>query len=188
MDKIKIDIFDILGYLVPGSALLLIGWVGADSEVKSVWQTYQSLQKIDTNTIYIGIFIAYFFGFVLHIAGSYLYSWHLRIGNRTKPQSDALSIAEKWTLIREEGEKHLQILERWYALRAFSQNLTAISAICGLICLYKWSAFGYYEWGILALLFVALYFILMKRADVFNEVLQTDMTAVIEKLQQKSKN
>jgi hypothetical protein len=187
MDKIKIDIFDILGYLVPGSALLLIGWVAADSEVKSVWETYKSLQKIDTNTIYIGIFIAYFFGFVLHIAGSYLYGLHLRLGNKAKLQSEQLSNAEKWTLIREEGEKHLQILERWYALRAFSQNLTAISAICGLICLYKWYAFGYYEWGLFVLLFVVLYFILMKRADVFNEVLHTDMKAVIDKLKGKQK-
>ena len=187
MDKIRIDIFDILGYLVPGSALLMIGWIAADSQVQSVWQIYQSIHKVDTKAIYLGLLLSYFFGFILHILGSALYDKYLHYKKPTMAHQTALTTPEKWTLIREYGEKHIPILERWYALRAFSQNLIAISVLSFLICFYKWMAFGYYEWGIASIIFILSFFILSKRALTFHDMLNNDMAAVLKKLNLENK-
>ena len=97
------------------------------------------------------------------------------------------TVQEKWTLIREYGEKHIPILERWYALRAFSQNLCAISLICVFICLYKWLAFGYYEWALLALVFILSFMVFMKRSEMFHQVLNDDMGAIIKTLKLNEK-
>ena len=184
MDKIRIEFFDILGYLIPGSALLMICWIAADGEAKSVWQVYQSVHSVDKKAIFMGLFLSYLLGFTLHILGSFLYHKYHNGFSTQKPTAIAglQTVQEKWTLIREYGEKHIPILERWYAFRAFSQNLCAISLICVFICLYKWIAFGYYEWAFLALVFIASFMVFMKRSEMFHQVLNEDMEAIIKKL------
>ena len=73
MDKIRIDIFDILGYLVPGSALLMVFWVCVDDHVISVWNIYNSIHSIDQKTILLALLPAYIAGFMLHALGAALY-------------------------------------------------------------------------------------------------------------------
>jgi hypothetical protein len=189
MDKIRIDFFDILGYIIPGSALLMIGWIAVDSHVQSIWHIYQSIHGVDKKAIFTGLFLSYILGFTLHIGGSFLYDTY-RNGLFPKKMirnTEGVTTPEKWTLIREYGEKHIPILERWYALRAFSQNLTAISLICVFICLYKWWAFGYLEWAVLSLVFIASFIVFMHRSTVFHKVLDDDIDSVIKKLKLNEK-
>ena len=40
MDKIRLDFFDVLGYLIPGTALLLSLWVTADPSVEHMADLY----------------------------------------------------------------------------------------------------------------------------------------------------
>ena len=183
MDKIRIDFFDILGYLVPGTTLLIICWIAADSKVSSIWQVYDSIHAVDKKSIFIGLFLSYILGFSLHILGDFLYTLYRNVFNRTALiNTSPLSTADKWTLIREHGEKHILLLERWYALRALAQNLNAISLIGIFICLYKWRVFGYFEWGLLALIFICAFVIFLKQAEAFHKVLNTDMQSVLVKL------
>jgi hypothetical protein len=189
MEKIRIDFFDILGYLVPGSVLLIILWIAADSQVKSIWQIYNSVHNVDKKSIFIGLFLSYILGFTLHILGSYLYSLYFNkivIKKRTTNGIN-LTVSEKWTIIREFGEKHIILLERWYALRAFSQNLSAISMISICICFYKWWEFRYYEWLVFLVVFIIAMIVFMVRACIFNNVLKEDMDATITKLKLDSK-
>lgn len=181
MDKIRIDLFDILGYIIPGSALLMIGWVGFDSKVQSIGQIYESVHQVDKKTILAGFFLSYFLGFSLHILGSYIYGIYTskKLNTLSKP---ALTISEKWTIIREFGEKHVHLLERWYALRAFSQNLSAMALISFVLCLFKYFKFGYYEWLLMAIVLIVAFFIFINRARVFHKVLNDDMNAVLNKL------
>jgi hypothetical protein len=98
-----------------------------------------------------------------------------------------LTVPEQWALIREYGEKHVSILERWYALRAFSQNLCAAAVLCAVIGLYKWFQHGYYEWGVLAAGLVFMAIVLMKRSFIFHKYLTDDIDAVIRKMKLKEK-
>lgn len=182
MDKIRIDIFDILGYIIPGTALLMILWIAADSQIKSVWHIYESLKGVHEKAIYAGLILSYFLGFILHILGSFLYDNYQKWKGKIAPKNETLTTPEKWALIRENGEKHVYILERWYALRAFSQNLAAMALICVLISIYKFFAFGYYEWLFISLVFCISFFIFLKRADTFHTVLNKDIAAVLKKL------
>jgi hypothetical protein len=189
MDKIRIDFFDILGYIIPGSAILMVGWIAADSNVQSAWQIYQSIHVVDKKAIFFGLFLSYILGFTLHILGSFLYDKYRNVlmAKKNTDESSSLTVAEKWTLIREFGEKHVLILERWYALRAFSQNLTAISLISVFICLYKWWTFGYFEWAVLSLVFITSFVVFMKRSEIFHEVLDDEINAVVKKLKLNEK-
>jgi hypothetical protein len=189
MEKIRIDFFDIFGYIIPGSALLMVGWIGADSHVQSIWQIYQSIQVVDKTGIFTGLFLSYILGFTLHIGGSFLYDKYRNglFSSKWVINSAEMTTSEKWTVIREYGEKHISILERWYALRAFSQNLTAISLISVVICLYKWWAFGYAEWAVLSLVFITSFMVFMKRSEIFHKVMDDDIHSVIKKLKLNEK-
>lgn len=182
MDKIRIDFFDILGYLVPGSATLMICWIAADSQVKSIWQIYQSIHSVDKKAIFIGLFFSYLLGFTLHALGKFLFDRYQdnTINKKKLFDNTQLSVPEIWTLIRENGEKHLSILERWYALRALSQNLSASSLLCVFICVSKWWIFGYFEWLLVALGFIMLFVVFMQKASVFNRYLNDDIIATIK--------
>jgi hypothetical protein len=184
MDKIRIDFFDILGYIIPGSALLMLSWIALDNQVHSIWQIYQSIHGVDQKTIFIGLFYSYIVGFILHALGNFIY---YQLHRKNKKPITQLSIHDKWTLIREYGEKHIPILERWYALRAFSQNLCAISGICIFLCLYKWHLFGYFEWGLFTFIFIASFIFFMKRSEVFDKFLENDIESVMNKLKLNEK-
>ena len=182
MDKIRIDFFDILGYLIPGSAFLMICWIAADNQVKSVWQVYQSIHSVDKKTIFIGLFLSYLLGFTLHALGKFLFDkYEDNAANKKKLLDNTqLTVAEIWALIREKGDKHLSILERWYALRALSQNLGGASLLCVFICVYKWWTFGFYEWIFIAFCFVAFFVVFMQKSRVFNRYLNDDIIASIK--------
>jgi hypothetical protein len=70
MDKIRLDFFDILGYLIPGTALLLSLWITADTSVLSLSDLYTFIGKIETKTLLSGVIVAYIMGFTLHFFGS----------------------------------------------------------------------------------------------------------------------
>lgn len=176
MNKIRIDFFDILGYLIPGSALLIVLWVAADSKLLSVWHIYQSVHAIDQKSILIALFLAYIVGFVLHAFGSAVYNLYKYKALRKYRRSP---VQDHWARIREYGEKHLAILERWYALRALSQNLAVVSLVGMLVSFAKYSQFGYYEWLPAGGLMIGLTFVLLKRAEIFHDYLNHDLEATL---------
>ena len=181
MDKIRIDFFDILGYLVPGSATLMICWIAADNQVKSIWQIYQSVHSVDKKTIFIGLFLSYILGFALHALGRFLFDvYEKRLRTKKAVTLNQLNKPEVWALMRESGEKHISILERWYALRALSQNLSAASLLCVSICIHKWWVFGHYEWLFTALGFIASFIIFMEKSFVFDTYLDDDIRATLK--------
>lgn len=184
MDKIRIDFFDILGYLIPGSALLIVFWIGADQKVKSAWQSFDSLHKADQQTAIIGIFLAYIAGFILHALGSSMYNLYCKKKDvfQNRKNSSDLSVQDKWALIREYGEKHISILERWYALRALAQNLSAVALISALLCIYKYFQHYYWEWWIFFIAHIAITYLLLRRSEIFHQCLKSDVDAVINKL------
>lgn len=176
MDKIRIDIFDILGYLVPGSTLLMVFWVCVDSQVTSVWHIYTSMQQIDQKALLLALLPAYIAGFMLHALGAFLYDLY-RLKKTTKHVPGL--VQDNWAHIREFGGKHIAILERWYALRAFSQNLAAVSLIAGAVSIAKWWRFGYTEWLMVFLCLLALCILALKRSEIFHRYLNEDIAAVL---------
>jgi len=186
MDKIKFDFFDILGYLIPGTALLFSCWVVADSSVHRLDDLYGFVKKIDANMLLSGVVIAYIVGFTLHFLGSILF--HLR-NRKTKRKRDAITsdLSKYWALIREHGDKHLGMLDRWQALKALSSNLAAFSLIAVFLCLVKWKCTGHWEWAVFSPLFLTLFFVYSDRARRFNRYLDEDSYAVFEVLKLKEK-
>ncbi len=183
MDKIRLDFFDILGYLIPGTALLLSLWITADGSVVSLSGLYTFLNKIDTKTLLSGVVVAYIMGFTLHFFGSWIFK-RLKIPPR-KITSE--NMPEYWALLREHGEKHLVILDRWQALKALSSNLAAYSCIAMLLCLIKGFITHYWEWFMLLPVFGGLFLIYVERAKVFHVYYDEDSFAVFEALKLRDK-
>jgi hypothetical protein len=177
MDKIRIDFFDILGYLVPGSAFLMVAWVASDSHVVSVWQIYDSIHTLDKKAIFAALFLSYIAGFILHGLGNLMYDiFRFQEIRKYVPSN----VQSEWATIREYGEKHIPVLERWYALRALAQNLSAVSLICGLVSLWKFFHNSYYEWIGVFFCSLSICFVLLQRATVFHHYLNDDIRAILK--------
>ncbi|MBN8676939.1 MAG: hypothetical protein J0M29_01860 [Chitinophagales bacterium] len=186
MDKLRLDIFDIMGYLIPGSAMLMAIWITADQQIVKLEDLYLFLQKISANVVLSGFVVAYTIGFTMHFAGSFIfYSRYPRLEKRRAKVTDNLS--NYWALIREHGEKHLPILDRWQALKALAANMSAFCLFAILMCLAKWAQHGYWEWACLIPVFLLLFFAYLNRAKVFAEYLDKDSYAVFESLHLKEK-
>ncbi len=195
MDKIRLDFFDVLGYLIPGTALLMALWVTADNDVQELSNLYLFISKIKGETLLSCIVIAYIIGFTLHFFGSL---FNRMLNSETamrlfgKKICVYMSITErkiktkdmpfKWVLIREHGEKHLGILDRWQALKALSGNMAAFSLIAVGLCLLKWGFTGKDVWGYIAPAFFVLFLLYTKQANVFRSYLDDDSIAVIKGL------
>lgn len=186
MDKIKFDFFDVLGYLIPGTALLLSLWVTADQSVLELADLYQFVSKITANTLLAGVVVAYVFGFTLHLLGSVIFRW--RYGKiRKKRDGVSSDLSRYWAVIRESGEKHLPILDRWQALKALASNLAAFSLIAVFLSVLKTVLTHHWEWACLAPVFLALFFAYSNRSKVFSAYLDDDSFAVFETLHLKDK-
>ena len=186
MDKIRLDFFDVLGYLIPGTALLLSLWVTADPSVEHMADLYAFVCKITTNTVLAGVVVAYVFGFTLHLLGSFIFRW--RYG-KMKKKRDAVTanLAIYWAVIRENGEKHLPILDRWQALKALSSNLAAFAFIAVFLCGAKAILTHQMEWAYLIAVFLPLFFAYSNRSKIFSDYLDDDSFAVFETLNMKEK-
>ncbi len=183
MDKIRLDFFDILGYLIPGTALLLSLWITADTSVHSLANLYAFVLKIDTKAILSGSIVAYIMGFTLHFFGS----WVFRLLSVPPRKIISEHMPEYWALLRQYGEKHLVILDRWQALKALASNLAAFSLLAMGLCVIKWMLTGYWEWLALLPAFVGLFLIYTERARVFHIYYDHDSFAVFEALNLKEK-
>jgi hypothetical protein len=186
MDKIKFDFFDILGYLIPGTALLLSLWVTADHNIRELADLYTFISKITANTLLAGVVVAYVMGFTLHFLGSLIFSGVYR-KRKKKRDSVTSDLSMYWALIREHGGKHLPILDRWQALKALSSNLAAFSAIAVILAAIKWSCTQKPEWLIFCFVFGGLFFAYLNRAKVFSAYLDDDSYAVFQTLNLKEK-
>ena len=184
MEKLRFDFFDILGYLIPGTALLMSLWVTADTSVHQLSDLYNFVKKVDANVLLSGIVIAYVTGFTLHLLGSLLFSW---MNGPMHRRRDAVTknVGVYWALIRENGERHMVILDRWWALKALSSNLAAFAAVASLLALVKWRLTHYWEWACLTPVFLALFFIYNNRAKRFHRFLDDDSYAVFQALDLK---
>jgi hypothetical protein len=176
MDKIRIDFFDVLGYLVPGSVLLMVLWIGTEKRVASIDHIPGLLRDMDQKALLLAVFPAYIAGFLLHALGSALYDAY-RYKKRTKHVSG--QVQDNWAYVREYGGKHIAILERWYALRAFSQNLAAVSLIAGILCVAKWWTTANWEWLGVAIGTLVFCWMSLRRSDIFNRFLNDDIAAVL---------
>jgi len=183
MDKIRLDFFDIVGYMVPGSALLFCSWVAADDSVRSLQDLHAFLAKIDSKTLLACLMGAYILGFTLHFLGSWLFKKSLK--NKRKIPEQYLP--EYWTLIREHAGKHLVILERWSAFKALSSNLGAFSLLAVLLSIAKFYRTGNVEWGVVAGFFLMLYWVYRQKALIYHTYLDKDSFAVINALNLKEK-
>lgn len=189
MDKIRLDFFDILGYLVPGTALLLSLWVTADTTVVSLADLYVFVGKINSNILLSGIVVAYVMGFTLHLFGSFLFVFvYLRVKNMIsgtppkKAEKRADYVSHYWAQLREHGDKHLPLLDRWQALKAFSRNLAGFSMVAIWLCLWKWQVTDCKQWLALAPIFLLLYISYSNRSKKFGDYLDGDSKAVLEAL------
>lgn len=183
MDKVRLDFFDIVGYLVPGSALLFSLWVTADPTVKSLMDLHAFIGKIDSKTLLACLMGAYILGFTLHYFGGLLFRWSLKT-SRKIPEKQ---LPEYWTLIREHGSSHLGILERWSAFKALSSNLGAYSLLASVLSVIKLICTKNMEWILVSVAFLGLYWIYRQKALIYHSFLDKDSYAVFDALNLKEK-
>ena len=185
MENIKLDLFDIFGYLIPGSILLFAGWVLCDSSIVSVSNISQSLGKIDSKIGAIFLLVSYSIGFAGHYFGSKYYMYHNKLFGFKELEVEKAT--EKWILVREFASNHLSVLDRWALLKAMSQNLASTALLSSLFSVVKFGFTRYFEWLFVALVLLYFSHVFILRARRFAIFRDHDLTSLVDTLNLKNK-
>lgn len=190
MDNFKLDIFDLMGYMVPGSILLFNGLILGSPQIRSVCDIHTLCNSFSLGSFIALALMSYPVGFVVHYFGHQLFNAYRYLANRwfgTKI-NNLIQETRKWTLVREYGEKHLKILERWSLLKVVGQNLAAVSLFSAAISILKYFTSGqYFEWLVLAFGLVLLAIVFWIKSADFRRYVQVDIDDTISVLGLESK-
>jgi len=170
MDKIRLGLFDLFAYLLPGSFGLFSVIIWINEAVQSVDQLAEPFKNLTLSMGIVMILGAYILGFALHVPGWWLLQFvGLRIWKKykikTSQPSELKERSKHAVLVRELSKANARYVELWYALSGMSRTLALTFVILGGISLYKDILTAYTtQWLILMLCMLILAIVLLYRA------------------------
>lgn len=171
MQQIKIDLFDIFGYLIPGSLLLVTGWILCEPSIIEMRDIGSAVSKFGLNSGIILALFAYALGLAITHLGSYSYEKINKISKYPDSKSKGVN-TEKWVLIREYAEKHLSVIDRWVLLKTTSQNFFVVAFCSAIFSIMKFFYCNKIEWLIttaVLLFFARLFFLRARRFERYKD-------------------
>lgn len=139
MDNIKVSLFDIFSYALPGLLALIalfITMLPPDKEVISIVQLSQEI-KIGSSILL--IFISYIIGFGIDSPASYfLYYPVVRVFKNMKNIS-APSTSEYRILARHYAPENYKFIQRWKLLKTMSHNLSFVFILMCFASFYHYT-------------------------------------------------
>lgn len=168
MEKVKIGLFDALGFILPGTILLMSILIALTPDLNTIEDIRKVKLTFDWANLSIGLIIAYVTGYATHNFGYYL---HSRVGLKLWKLPDDIksdvSGSEMNVLLREKSPNNMEYLEKWNALRAMSHNLSFSFIFLSIVCFIK-AIMNYkcflLQWLVFGLILLALAYQLLRRA------------------------
>ncbi len=149
MEKIKIGLIDLFGYVVPGLFVLAIAYcllrMDNGTSLAADWVV---ILHIGWDSLVLIVVAAYLVGFLTGIVGDMAMEGLKKI--YVIPKDDDLDTTSKYCLVREMSPENFKVIEQFDVVKKMSSNLGVIAIAGGIIlCLNaKDFNFGYLVLGI----------------------------------------
>ncbi len=142
MDKIRLGLFDIFAYLLPGSFLLFSLVVVFNPDIKELGDMIIPFRNLSLSTGIILILASYILGFALHVPGWWLLQFiGLKIWKRFKYKTTQLEElkdrSKNIVLVRELSKSNARYIELWYALSSMSRTFSLAFVLFSIVSVIK---------------------------------------------------
>lgn len=193
MNNIKVSIFDLVSFIIPGIVILISFAISINSNIKCVADIIEALKKIDLITSFVLLGLAYVIGFATYDVGSSFYRRINKLFWKDKYYSEKYeenenNISYRWSVIREYSPANFVVINRWAALKGMAQNLTVGLIILSIVGLTKIKGNEYYiEWIIISISCLVMSVLLLKRARVYKRYRENDLNGTLQMIEKKLK-
>ncbi len=142
MDKIRLGLFDIFAYLLPGSFVIFSMVVLGDSEIHTLPEMIRPFQNLSLSTGIVLALAAYIVGFAVHVPGWWLLQFvGLKIWKRfrykTMQREEMKDRSKHMVLVRELSKSNARYIELWYALSSMSRTFSLGFFLFSMISIIK---------------------------------------------------
>jgi len=193
MTNIKISIFDLVSFIIPGIVVLIAFTIAINEEIKSLGTMIDLFKKIDFTTSFILTGLAYVIGFATYGVGSYGYRkinkifWKDPYYNLRETDFNT-KISYKWAVIREYSPANFNAINRWAALKGMAQNLTIGLTLLAISTMTKFIKNVFlFEWIIISISCLIMGFLLLNRARVYKKYRENDLKGTLKMIEEKLK-
>lgn len=197
MEKIKLGLFDVFVYMLPGSMvvlcfLLLKLDLDIDIEI-SIDRVFRSVSKFNGYSFILLLVISYVIGFVFHPIGHRYFSfigkrlWRKRLNI---PENIVIKKEYRHLVVRHFSQENFTFAEKWFAYRGLSFNLSLSLLILFFIVIFKMFSFPTFsfDWFIISLMALLFSIILLRRAITFHLWAKGTINGTIEALNLDGEN
>ena len=142
MDKIRLGLFDIFAYLLPGCFTLFSLVVLASPGIEHLGQMLDPFKNLNISEGILLVLASYMIGFALHIPGWWMLKYiGLNIWKHYKRRThkpDEIKERNKNTiLVREYSRVNSRYIELWYALSSMARTLSLSCLFFSLVAIIK---------------------------------------------------
>ena len=172
MDKIRLGLFDIFAYLLPGCCMLFSMVVAASSDIQSLDHLLIPFKELSLSEGILLVLASYMVGFALHVPGWWLLKyiglniWR-EFKRRTSQESEFKERNKNTVLVREYSKVNARYIELWYALSSMARTLSLtflFFAVVSVVKGFRVSGEDSSSWFFLALGLFFFSFVLLYRA------------------------
>lgn len=193
MANIKMTVFDLVSFIIPGIVVLLAFTIATNEEIKSLGSIVEVFKKIDLITSFILTGLAYVVGFATYGIGSYTYRkvnkifWKDPYYDYGKTEINT-NISYKWSLIREYSPANFGAINRWAALKGMAQNLTIGLVLLAISTTTKFAKNEFlFEWIVISISCLVMGILLLNRARVYKRYREDDIKGTLKIIEEKLK-
>ncbi len=196
MTNIKVSIFDLVSFIIPGIVILLSMTIGLNEKIISLRDLIILFKEADLTITFILIGLSYVIGFATYGIGSILYNlinkyfWKetYRTGKYAKSDTDSES-AYEWSVIREYSQANFLAINRWAALKGMASNLTIGLFFLAISCTTKFSDNKFIsEWIVVFVSCLIMSLLLLNRARVYRRYRDYDIIGTTRMIKEKLNN
>ncbi len=195
MSNIKVSIFDLVSFIIPGIVVLLSLTIGLNEKIKSLEKLVTIFKGLDLTTSFILIGLSYVIGFATYGIGSYTYRkvdkffWKDTYHTSKYEESNNVSVsAYKWSIIREYSQANFMAINRWAALKGMASNLTIGLFLLAISCITKFEKNEYLsEWIVIFISCLIMSLLLLNRARVYRRYREFDIIGTLKMIDGKLK-
>ncbi|MEM6629801.1 MAG: hypothetical protein AAF694_09010 [Bacteroidota bacterium] len=142
MDKIRLGLFDIFAYLLPGCCMLFSIVVAASGDIQSLDHMLNPFKELSISEGILLVLASYMVGFALHVPGWWLLRYlGLNIWKeykrRTSQEREFKERNKNTVLVREYSKVNARYIELWYALSSMARTLSLTFLFFAIVAIIK---------------------------------------------------
>lgn len=182
MKNVKITVFDIIAYIIPGIVVIAAFVIAFNHAIKDVEDVLVIIDHLGLAASFIILGLAYVIGFsIFGIGRSFYRMVNSLLWKDFYPINYEIKTACKWARIREFSPANFTIINKWAALKGMAQNLTVGLILLTISCITKIRGDEHsFEWILMILVSLTLSIMLLGRARAYKHYRDQDIEATLK--------